>query len=165
MKAQTDLYSSCTANLTVTEAEFTKIACSQCAYPDCVRSRYSDTATQKKLTRHESLTTFVDPATVPRSPLSDLTVNRVPLTPEMDTSVDTSVQALQGKVSPAPKPASSAPAPEPVDAWAAPVTGDVDLYREYDTPEDDPWSPSYRGGMSRKISPGSTVKMRGGKDA
>lgn len=175
MIAQTDMYGQCTKGLDITESEFTRIACSQCASPECVRSRYTDSATQAKIRKTSKLAEYRDPNETPPSPLS--AINRVPIAPEVESGegLATSLKALRGDVAPPSEPATLTPATPPPaqtltspasslpveDPWAAPDMGHVDLHKEYDIPEQDPWSPQYQGPMSTKAKPGTTFRMRG----
>lgn len=168
-----DYMGQCNPGMKIAESEFVSAICAQCANPGCLRSRYEDDATQKKINRHEKLMEFKDAEQAPLSPLGvdpeeiiedgqvDVVINRAepPTTVEDATGIDSSIRDLKAhKAEPVAPPA---PAPTRRDPWAAPTRSPMDLYKEYDDPTQDPWSPKFQGQIHKKVAPGATVKMRG----
>ena len=160
--------------------EFTAVVCAQCSRPQCVRSSYRQTATDKKLERAEELTRFVDPETVPESPLSEYpeevredgaVVHRavVPETAEDSKPLDEAAlelarhQALpedHSVASPPPAPESTSPPPKQ-DPWEVPHDFRHNIYKEFDDPKDDPWSADFEGPRRIHAEPGATITLTG----
>jgi len=117
--------------------EFTAVVCAQCSRPQCVRSSYRQTATDKKLERAEELTRFVDPETVPESPLS-----------EYPEEVREDGAVVHRAVVP-----ETAEDSKPLDEAA------LELAR--DDPKDDPWSADFEGPRRIHAEPGATITLTG----
>ena len=112
--AQVDLLAECNPGQKAPEEAFVSQICSNCANAKCVRSRYTDKATQEKIVRQEKLLDFVDPAEVEESPLSQYPES-VGL-PEQDPWAAPTVESLHKKWDDKKK-----------DPWSADYAGSVNV--------------------------------------
>ena len=155
---------------------FEKEACRACVRPECKRSAYKDTATKKKIEHQEKIAKFVDPTTVPQSPLSvypEESIHRAEIPGETHLADDLhhSVGVLTAIRTGAPLPTQGPPtqvdAPveavpqRPADPWEAPKDVRYIDYREVQDPKKDPWSAEYEGPRSLVVKPGGVVNLGG----
>ena len=182
------LHTVCKADKSIPDGQFIQKVCSQCSQPKCTRSTYHDSATQKKIQKHEKLLEYVDPGEFPQSPLAHYpdeevdenghVVHRadVPGTVEDAGNIDQSIQDLAtvlGAPVPVQETSTSGPPSKPGvsteqtvpqrhrDPWAVPSKKRVNIHKEYTNPEEDPWSASYQGRIEKSIKPGATVRLPG----
>ena len=155
LRAQIDLMGECNPGSKISIADFEKVVCSQCMNAKCHRSRFSDSATQEKIQRHERLLEYVDPHEAEASPLSeypDEVVNRA----DPDTTVEPSEklgEAVEDLT------ALRTEQERPADPWAAPTV--ASMHKEWDNPEQDPWSVDYAGAIDKKVGRNATIRIPG----
>ena len=160
--------------------------CSQRARPECVRSSYRQSATDKRLEAAEKLTTFIDPKEqLEESPLSHYPdelnedgkfIHRAEVagTAEESATFDAAAQALAQlalppqahpevvEIPPAAPPTESTPEPpRPKDPWTAPEGVRMNIYKEFEEAKDDPWSAEYEGPRRIKAESGVTITLSG----
>ena len=165
------LIDECNPNGKIQDKVFYDSICSQCANPRCDRSRYSDSATQKKLQRREKLQSYIDPTTVSISDLSEypsefkvVTHKAEPPTKiENSSKLDESIKEL-GILRPSEKNevskvsiSESKVETLKLDPWAAPSR--ESLHKEYSNIEEDPWSSNYSGGLNLKVASKAIIRM------
>lgn len=135
-----DYLSTCNPTTKIPSEAFIASVCRSCVRPECVRSAYVDNATQAKIEHNTKISQYVDPESIPPSPLSYY--------PEEAPSAEEGVPVDA----------------KPRDPWEAPKDTRYIDYREIQNPKDDPWSAEYEGPRELRIKPGGSVTFTGQKN-